>query len=74
MGKTAKIKATQKLEKAGKKTISDDHVAKFRYRSTNEKVATVSKSGKIKGISAGTCEVYVYTKNGLAAKVKVTVK
>ncbi len=74
VGKTAKIKATQKLEKAGKKTISDDHVAKFRYRSTNEKVATVSKSGKIKGISAGTCEVYVYTKNGLAAKVKVTVK
>lgn len=73
VGGTAKIKATQKLEKSGKKTLSNDHVAKFRYRSTDESIATVSKDGSIKGVSAGSCDVYVYTKNALAAKVTVTV-
>ena len=73
VGKTAKVKASQKLASAGKKLISNDHVAKFRYRSTDERVATVSANGTITGIGAGTCEVYVYAKNGLAAKVSVTV-
>ncbi len=73
VGKTAKVKASQKLASAGKKLLGSDHAAKFRYRSTDERVATVSANGTITGVSAGACEVYVYTKNGLAAKVSVTV-
>lgn len=42
--------------------------------SSDEKIATVNKNGKIKGISKGTCTIYVYSRNGYAKKVSVTVK
>ncbi|WP_026523459.1 Ig-like domain-containing protein [Butyrivibrio sp. MB2005] len=73
IGKTSKIKVSVKMEEGKKKDLSDSHAAKFRYRSTNKNVATVDKNGKIKGVAAGTCDVYVYSRNGLAKKVKVTV-
>ena len=53
--------------------LSDRHAPKFRYASTDESIATVDKKGKVTGVSAGTCYVYVYAKNGYAKKVKVTV-
>jgi hypothetical protein len=74
IGKTAKIKASVKMEEGKKKELSDSHAAKFRYRSTNKNVATVDKNGKIKGVAAGTCDIYVYSRNGLAKKCRVTVK
>lgn len=74
IGKTAKIKASVKMEEGKKKDLSDSHAAKFRYRSTNKNVATVDKNGKIKGVAAGTCDIYVYSRNGLAKKCRVTVK
>ena len=57
-----------------KKMLSDKHAASLRYLSSDTGVATVSKSGKIKAVGKGTCYVYVYTKNGINKKVKVTVK
>ncbi|MCR5685520.1 MAG: hypothetical protein K6G81_08915 [Lachnospiraceae bacterium] len=42
--------------------------------SSNKKVTTVSKDGTITAVGKGTCYIYVYTKNGYAKKVKVTVK
>ncbi|WP_295095570.1 Ig-like domain-containing protein [Ruminococcus sp.] len=74
VGKTSKIKASTTLEKGKKKELSDSHAAKFRYKSTNKSIATVDKNGKVTGISAGKCAVYVYSRNGLAKKVSVTVK
>ncbi|WP_026658382.1 Ig-like domain-containing protein [Butyrivibrio sp. AC2005] len=74
IGKTAKIKASVKMEEGKKKELSDGHAAKFRYRSTNKNVATVDKNGNVTGVAAGTCEVYVYSRNGLAKKCTVTVK
>ncbi|SDB23603.1 Ig-like domain-containing protein [Eubacterium oxidoreducens] len=47
---------------------------KVAYESTNTKVATVSKSGKIKAKKKGKCYVYAYAQNGLSKKVKVIVK
>ena len=74
VGKTSKIKASTVLEKGKKKELSDNHAAKFRYKSTNKSIATVDKNGKVTGVSAGKCTIYVYSKNGLAKKVTVTVK
>ena len=74
VGKTAKIKTTVKLVKKNKKVLPKKICAKLRYRSSDESIATVTSSGKIKGVKAGTCVVYVYSANGLVKKVKVTVK
>ena len=46
----------------------------FRYMSSNEKVATVSPSGKITAKGKGTCYIYAFAHNGVSKQVKVTVK
>lgn len=74
VGKTAKIKAKVVLVDKNKKHIPKSHGAKFRYRSSDEAIATVDKNGKVKGIKKGTCTIYVYSINGLTKKAKVTVK
>lgn len=73
-GKTAKIKAS--IVKKNKKLPVIAHTEKIRYATSNAKVATVSKEGKITAKKKGTCYVYVYVYaiNGCAKKVKVTVK
>jgi hypothetical protein len=73
-GKSTKVLVeTYKLEDTGKKELSDGHAAKFRYRSTNSKIAKVDKNGRITGVKEGKCKVFVYTRNGLARKIAVTV-
>ena len=42
--------------------------------STDKSVAKVSKDGTVTGVSEGTCYVWVYARNGLGEKVKITVK
>lgn len=43
-------------------------VAAVRYLSTNKKIATVNRRGRIKGVSKGTCHVYAYAHNGVLEK------
>ena len=74
VNKTATIKAKIVLVDKKKKQLSDSHAPEFRYASSNTKVATVNKNGKITAVKKGTCYIYVYAKNGYAKKVKVTVK
>ncbi len=71
-GKTAKIKVKLVLEKKHRKPLK--HCAKFRYASSNKKVAKVSKKGKITAVGKGKCTVYVYAVSGVSKKIKVTVK
>ena len=71
-GGTFKIKATQKKARKGKKLCN--HTKLLRYTSSNPSVATVSKSGVIKGVKAGKCTVYVQTVNGIWKTVSVSVK
>ena len=71
-GKTAKIKAKLILQKKNKKPLK--HEAKFRYASSNKKVAKVSKKGKITAVGKGKCTVYVYAVSGVSKKIKVTVR
>ena len=68
-GKKVKIKA--KLRKKGKVAT---HIAKFRYESSNNKIATVDSKGNIKTRKKGTVKIYVYTQNGIAKTIKVKVK
>ncbi len=74
---TVKAKKTFKLAgayAASSKKLKIKKVLGMRYESTNKKVATVSSKGVIKGVKKGTCYVYAYAQNGLAKKIKVTVK
>ena len=64
-GKTMTIKAT-----VSKKTLSYVNV---KWKSSNTKVATVTSSGKVKGIKAGTATITCTSSTGLSAKCKVTV-
>ncbi len=73
-GKTAKIKAKTVLVSRYKKQLTNSHAKQFRYATTNKKVATVSKKGKMKAVGKGTCIIYVYARNGYAKKIKVTVE
>jgi len=52
----------------------DNHTSVIRYETTNKAIATVTKSGKIKAMSKGTCYIYAYAQNGVYKKIKVTVK
>ena len=68
-GKTVQIKA--KAVKADK-PIKNQGI--LQYESSNKKVATVTKDGKIKAVGKGTCYIYIYALNGVYKTVKVTVK
>ncbi len=74
VGKTKKIKAKVTLVKKNRKHIPEGHGTKFRYKSSNKKIATVTKKGKIKGKKKGKCTIYVYAINGITKKIKVKVK
>jgi uncharacterized protein YjdB len=74
VGKTANVKAKVTIVDKSKKHIASKHIAKFRYRTSDKSIATVSKKGKIKGISKGKCKIYVYAANGKMKKATVTVK
>lgn len=73
-GGTAAIKAVTVLVSRNKKKLSDEHAKEFRYATTNSRIATVSKKGKIKAVGKGSCSIYVYARNGYAKRIKVKVK
>ena len=72
-GKSAKIISKVTLVNKKRKSLSDAHAPMFRYASTNKKVVTVNKKGKIKAVGKGQCYIWIYAKNGYGKKVKVTV-
>ena len=70
VGKKLKLAAAQASPKSGK---VKKHAA-IRYESSDPQVATVSKKGVVKGVSAGSATVYCYAQNGAVKAVKVKVK
>ncbi|MCR5281948.1 MAG: fibronectin type III domain-containing protein [Lachnospiraceae bacterium] len=68
-GKSTRIRAA--MRKKGKVQY---HIAKFRYESLDPDIATVSKSGKVKGLKKGKTKIFIYTQNGIYKTVSVTVK
>lgn len=73
-GMTFKVKAKITKVKKGKKLITEKHAPKFRYYTSNKKVATVSKGGKIKAVAKGIAKIYVMTVDGAMKTITVTVK
>ncbi|SNU05512.1 Ig-like domain (group 2) [Lachnospiraceae bacterium] len=74
--KSVKLKKN-KLFKIKAKVINGSGVKTHRgvcFESSDESVATVTKSGMIKAVGKGKAFIYVYAQNGAMAKVKVTVK
>ena len=70
-GKTSKINASAVA------AIKNHKVEKHRvlsFETSDPNVASVSKNGKIKAISKGKCKIYVYSQNGIAKTIEVTVK
>ena len=68
-GKKFKIKAKAKSDKKVR-----NHIAKFRYESTNTNVAEVSSKGVVKAIGKGKTVIYVFGQNGISQKINVAVK
>ena len=54
-----------------KKPLSNKHARRLRYASDDKKIATVSKTGKIKAKKKGKCKIYVYARNGYAKKINI---
>ncbi len=68
----SKILTCQVVLPEGKKM--KNHTIEIRYESSNDNIAIVSRRGKIKAISKGTCYVYAYAQNGVYKKIKVTIE
>lgn len=68
-GKTFTLKPSYK----SKKKVQMQSLT-FRFESSNPKIASVTKKGKIKGKKKGNCSIYMYAQNGLYKTVKITVK
>ncbi len=66
VGKTSTIKATVSSKAASNKELA--------YKSSNNKVATVSSKGKIKAVGKGTATITVEAKDNSGKKAKVKVK
>ena len=73
VNKSFRFKVNKKLP-AKKKVKNHTGKAGIIYESDNSKVAVVNKNGKIKGLSKGKCNIYIYAQNGVCKKIKVTVK
>ena len=69
-GNTVKLNAKAIGEK-GKKIHSHRVV---RYESTNTKIATVTKSGKVKAKAKGKAKIFAYAQNGVAKGVVIIIK
>ncbi|MCI9596530.1 MAG: leucine-rich repeat protein [Firmicutes bacterium] len=72
-GKSAQIRATIIKEDKKKRLLSQGHGARLSYASSNDAIATVTATGKIKAKKRGECIIYVRALNGVSKKIKVTV-
>ena len=74
VGRTSKIRAKVKKLRKNRKLISKKHAPRLRYLSTDQKIAVVTRDGRITAKGRGTCRIYVYAANGVYKTVRVTVK
>ena len=76
--KTIKVKVgkSKKLDLTLKSTMSKTtkKVSKFRYYVVDPTICSVSAKGKVKGLKAGTTQVWVYANNGIRRIVNIRVK
>ena len=73
-GAAHQVKAAVKKHHRKKQLMTEAHAAKLRYISDNKEIATVNRSGRVTAVSAGKCNIYVFSVNGSYKKMTVTVK
>ena len=69
-----KIKAAVNKTDPKKRLMPEKHTLQLRYISSNKKIATVSRAGRITAKAAGSCKVYVIAQNGAKKTLTVTVR
>ena len=67
------LKSKVTLVNPKKKGIITGHAPIVRYVSSNASIAKVTKTGKITGVSKGTCTIYAFTQNGITKACKVVI-
>lgn len=73
-GVSKKVTAKLAKQNSKKKLFPKSHVAAYRYYTTDQSVASVSKNGIVRGKKKGNCTVYIVAANGMKKGIKVTVK
>lgn len=75
-GKTARIAVKITKEMKAKQLMMHSFTAGkgVCFWSEDKNIAAVTKKGKIKAVSRGSCKIYVMAENGVKSAVKVTVK
>lgn len=75
-GKKVHVAEGKKVKLTTAVTVTPNTAANRKpgFRSTNTKVATVTSSGYVKGVAAGTCKVKVYARANKKKQAKITVK
>lgn len=73
-GETFRIKAKVNKINKKKKLVSRKHAPTLRYTTSDSRIATVSKKGRITAIGKGTCTVIAFAHNGVSKEIEVTVK
>ena len=71
-GATHKINAT--ISKYKKKKKKSKYLFGVTYKTSNDKIASVDKNGKITAKSSGNCKVYAIAANGARKTIHVTVE
>ena len=71
-GETHKINAT--ISKYKKKKKKSKYLFGVTYKTSNDKIASVDKNGKITAKSSGNCKVYAIAANGARKTIHVTVE
>ena len=74
VGGSKQLKATVKGVVDGRRILAEEHAPLVRYSSSNEAVATVDDSGRIRAVGKGSCTICAMTANGLYKTVKVRVR
>lgn len=74
-GKTVHVAVGKRVKLTTTVNVSPNQSAykKVSYQSSNKRIATVSSSGYVKGVKAGTCSVTVSSKVNRKKKAKITV-
>lgn len=73
-GRSFKIKAKVIKVSKKKKLMPKSHAPTLRYKTSYKKIATVSKTGRIKAKGKGKCKIYVFAHNGVSKTITVSVK
>lgn len=72
-GSSVRIRPKAVRYNKNKKLFSASHVKRFRYMSSDEKVAEVTAKGRIVAKGTGSCTIYVCAGNGCKRKIKIRV-